>query len=70
MNHIIAALKADPRRDIYESGDRRGDYWISYQGGGPFPRVQVLSLFEQGILKRKYPNCECYALAEAGRTGN
>ena len=60
---IVAALKADARRDIYEARYPRDEFWISYQGGGPFAGSVVKAMATNGLLVRKYPDCECYTLA-------
>lgn len=60
---IIALLGRDSRRDIYQSGSAPYEFYISYQGGGPFNREDVLEMFNSGVLERKYPEGECYRLA-------
>lgn len=60
---IVASLKADPRRDIYEARYPKNEFWITYQGGGPFAGSIVKSMALDGLLVRKYQNCECYMLA-------
>lgn len=62
---IIRALEADPKREVYESGDHCGDYWITYQGGGPFQRAAILHLIDTQFLVRKYDDMELYVLSKA-----
>lgn len=71
VRQIVEALKADVRRDIYESATGwrgetpSGEYWITYQGGGPFTKDVVMCMVKSGTLKRRYENGECYHLANA-----
>jgi len=60
---ILSALTQDARRDIYEANYPKGEYWISYQGGGPFSVVVVNEMLCDGLLKRKFENCNCFELA-------
>ena len=63
IDRIVDALKADAKRDLYEANYPRDEYWITYQGGGPFPGDVVKQMVASGLLVRKYPDCECYTLA-------
>ena len=67
---IIQALCADSRRDVYEAGgaggNGNGQYFVSYQGGGPFTKATVLGMVEKKLLRRKYKTCECYVLVQNG----
>lgn len=60
-SRILQILQADPRRDIYLSA-QLNEYWITHQGGGPFPIETVLAMVQAGTLVRKYDGCECYCL--------
>lgn len=62
-NVVAEILKADRRREIYQADRRPEEYWISYQGGGPVQRGVVMQMVQTGLLRRKYPDCECYELA-------
>ena len=62
VSQIIEILKADPRRDIYISA--RNDYWITYQGGGPWQADAVRQMVLAGLIKQKWPGTECYVLSE------
>jgi hypothetical protein len=68
---ILTALEEDKRREIYRAGPppfgrrRTDDYWISFQGGGPFQEEVVRSMVRDGLLKRKYEGCDCYDLSES-----
>lgn len=64
QNRILRALRMDSKRDIYEAGRSPDEYFISYHGGGPFPRSVVESMVQQGWLTQKYANTGgCYKLA-------
>lgn len=68
-DQIIAALRADERRDIYQADPRyyydgrSPEFFVTYKGGGPFSMSTVLEMVTAGTLIQKYPNCHCYKLA-------
>lgn len=70
VSRIVEILRADKRRDIYEAKYPKGEYWITYQGGGPFPYSVIMQMFNSGMLARKYENCECYQLAANAKSSH
>ena len=64
IKQIVQSLKSDLRRDVYEA-DTLDGYWITYRGGGPFPKTIISQMVGAGILVRKYEGCECYCLSKS-----
>lgn len=61
---VLSALKADPRRDVYET-IKGNEFWVSYQGGGPISGETIGQMLEQNLLKARWPDdpkAKCYIL--------
>ena len=67
LHRIVALLEENKERDIYEAGGTPGEFWITYQGGGPFRKDDVMKMVDAGLLHRKYATGECYVLLANGQ---
>lgn len=67
---ILEALSADPRRSVYV-GEGGLEWWIDWQGGGPFLGRDVHALRDAGLLTSTFPDTNAaklgYVITDAGR---
>ena len=67
---VVAMLRADRRRDLYEGGTPdgkrgTGQYYVTYSAGvkyTPLRNVEVDWLLRSGVIERKWPDVEMYVL--------
>lgn len=62
---IVRLMRDDPRRDLYEGGDKTGKrgcglYWVTYSADAkydPLTTDEVLDLLNRRVIELRYQDC-------------